>query len=162
MREIHVLNRVLRLTPDGYRLEADPRHAEAVVRDLGLVGAKFFKLPGSKEEKRKHFAVGDHVLTLRADELAPIWKESRAPQAFDGFTLIGDKPATSIQNRFEALTSDDMREEVEESPTMQIPIAEFIKPSRNNLKKTRYMINQKMKRYPGCIDGCKCEEPERE
>ena len=57
-REIRVLNRVLRLTPAGYRLEADPRHAEAAIRDLGLTGAKSSKLPGTKEEKRKHGEVG--------------------------------------------------------------------------------------------------------
>ena len=57
--EIRVLNRVLRRTPVGYRLEADPRHAEAVIRDLGLVGAKASKLPGSKEEKKRHGEIGE-------------------------------------------------------------------------------------------------------
>ena len=54
LSEIRVLNRILRRTPEGYRLEADPRHAEAVIRDLGLRGAKASKLPGTKDEKRKH------------------------------------------------------------------------------------------------------------
>ena len=57
--EIRVLNRVLRRTADGYRVEADPRHAEAVIRDLGLAGAKGGRLPGTKEEKRKHSEVSN-------------------------------------------------------------------------------------------------------
>ena len=39
-KEIRVLNRVISLTDKGYRLEVDPRHAEHVMRDLGLEGAK--------------------------------------------------------------------------------------------------------------------------
>ena len=74
LSEIRVLNRVLRRTDAGYRLEADPRHAEAVIRDLGLIGAKGSKLPGSKEEKRRHSEVGSHedvdVSVLSAEHTA--------------------------------------------------------------------------------------------
>ena len=37
----------------GFTLEADPRHAELVVRDLGLEGIKLSKRPGSKEEHKR-------------------------------------------------------------------------------------------------------------
>ena len=57
--EICVLNRVLRRTADGYRVKADPRHAEAVVHDLGLAGAKGGRLLGTKEEKLKHSEVSN-------------------------------------------------------------------------------------------------------
>ena len=89
LREIRVLNRVLRLTAAGYRLEADPRHAEAVVRDLGLVGAKSSKLPGSKEEKRKHSEVGDGIAT-GVDGLAPI---TVAAVCTEGLAPIATVPA---------------------------------------------------------------------
>ena len=48
-----MLNRVIKRDDHGFTLEADPRHAEIVVRDIGLVGAKASKLPGSKEEHRR-------------------------------------------------------------------------------------------------------------
>ena len=49
VREIRVLNKIVRYTDAGIELEADPRHAEIVVRDLGLTGGKISKVPGSKE-----------------------------------------------------------------------------------------------------------------
>ena len=51
--EIRVLNRVIRRDDHGYTLEADPRHAEIVIRDLGLEGVKISKLPGSQEEHKR-------------------------------------------------------------------------------------------------------------
>ena len=53
LKEIRVLNRVVRRDDRGYSLEADPRHSEIVVRDLVLEGSKHSKLPGSKEEHKK-------------------------------------------------------------------------------------------------------------
>ena len=79
------MNGVLRLTDEGYRLEADPRHAEAVIRDLGLSGAKSSKLLGSKDEKRKHASVGEVNVLASVDGLAPI----SAPAVF------GHKPGRS-------------------------------------------------------------------
>ena len=38
------------MTSEGIELEADPRHAELVVKDLGLEGAKASPVPGSKDE----------------------------------------------------------------------------------------------------------------
>ena len=59
-RELRVLNRVIRLDEKGYRLEADPRHAEQVIRDLGLEGASGSRLPGSKD-CRSPIADGDDI-----------------------------------------------------------------------------------------------------
>ena len=53
LSEIRVLNRVIRRDGQGLTLEADPRHAEIVVRDLCLENAKPSKLPGSKEEHKR-------------------------------------------------------------------------------------------------------------
>ena len=52
-KEIRVLNRVIRRSELGYTLEADPRHAEIVVKDLKLEHAKPSRLPGSKEEHKR-------------------------------------------------------------------------------------------------------------
>ena len=48
--EIRVLNRIIRRTTTGYKIEADPGHAERVVQELGLEGSKGTRLPGSKAE----------------------------------------------------------------------------------------------------------------
>ena len=52
-KELRVLNRIIRLDSNGYKLEADPRHSEHVIRDLGLEGAKGSRLPGSKDDRGK-------------------------------------------------------------------------------------------------------------
>ena len=39
VREIRILNRILRLTQDGLRYEADPRHAELLVKALDLTNS---------------------------------------------------------------------------------------------------------------------------
>ncbi len=51
-KEIRVLNKVIRLTEQGLELEADPRHAELVVRALGLEAAKPSPTPGTKATKK--------------------------------------------------------------------------------------------------------------
>ena len=52
-KEIRVLNKVIRHTDEGLELEADPRHAEIVMRDLDVSGSKVCKTPGAKTEPRK-------------------------------------------------------------------------------------------------------------
>ena len=52
-KEIRVLNKVLRYTPTGLEIEADPRHAERIIRDLKLANAKPSKVPGSKADTTK-------------------------------------------------------------------------------------------------------------
>ena len=49
--ELRILNKVVRLTDVGVELEADPRHVELTVRDLGLEQAKASSVPGAKESK---------------------------------------------------------------------------------------------------------------
>ena len=51
-KEVRVLNKVIRCTDAGIELEADPRHAELVVRELGLESSRTSKTPGVKEDVR--------------------------------------------------------------------------------------------------------------
>ena len=51
--EIRVVIWVIRRDDSGFKLEAGPRHAEIVIRDLGLEGARSSKLPGFKEEHKR-------------------------------------------------------------------------------------------------------------
>jgi hypothetical protein len=60
-REVRILNRVLRWEEKGICWEADPRHAELVVRQLGLETASTVTTPGSKEEHR-------HEVQLREED----------------------------------------------------------------------------------------------
>ena len=48
-----ILNRIVRWTPQGLELEADPRHAELVIQQLNLQGATPLSSPGveGKDEK---------------------------------------------------------------------------------------------------------------
>ena len=39
VQEVRILNKVIRRTDEGIELEADPRHAEIVAKELGLVDA---------------------------------------------------------------------------------------------------------------------------
>ena len=49
-KTIRVLNRVLSWCQDGIRYEADQRHADIVVEELGLKDAKEVSTPGTKED----------------------------------------------------------------------------------------------------------------
>jgi len=63
--EIRVLNRVLTWNSWGIGYEADPRHAEIVIRELGLSEGKSVTTPGSKDENAKVYTEnGEDVTTL--------------------------------------------------------------------------------------------------
>ena len=50
LQQVRVLNRVLTWTKDGISYEADPRHAEIVIDELGLKDANGVATLGAKEE----------------------------------------------------------------------------------------------------------------
>ena len=49
-REVRILNRVIRWTPEGFECKPDRRHAEIAICELGLEGARAATTPGTKEE----------------------------------------------------------------------------------------------------------------
>ena len=49
-QQVRILNRVMTWTPEGIQYEADQRHAEIIIGELGLEGAKALTTPGSREE----------------------------------------------------------------------------------------------------------------
>ena len=51
--EVRLLNRILRWEDRGISWEPDPRHAELIVQQLELQGAKAVVSPGSKDEEKK-------------------------------------------------------------------------------------------------------------
>ena len=50
--EIRILNKVVRETAEGIELEADPRHVEIAIRELGIENCKAAATPGCKESNR--------------------------------------------------------------------------------------------------------------
>ena len=46
LQETRVLNRIIRWTQKGWEYEADQRHAELIVREMGMENAKSVKTPG--------------------------------------------------------------------------------------------------------------------
>ena len=48
MKEIRVLNRIVRINQHGLRYEADPRHAELLAKSMGLIDCKPVATPGVK------------------------------------------------------------------------------------------------------------------
>ena len=70
-REERVLNRVISVGPEGWQYEPDQRHAELIIRGLGLEGAHSVKTPGEapkpwmeKEDEEK--VTGREVTMFRA------------------------------------------------------------------------------------------------
>ena len=51
-KQIKVLNRILTWESKGVKYEADPRHAEILIKELGMEDARGVKTPGTKEEGR--------------------------------------------------------------------------------------------------------------
>ena len=51
-QEIYIRNRVVRWTDAGIGRKADQRHAENVVREMGLEGAKAAPTAGTREEQK--------------------------------------------------------------------------------------------------------------
>jgi hypothetical protein len=103
LKELRILNRVIRWTPTGLKYEADPRHAEIVVR--GVAGAeralstpgtssKDFESPGEEDELPERtarlfrsFAARANYLALDRPDLSQATKElcrrMSAPRAAD-------------------------------------------------------------------------------
>ena len=53
LQELRILNRVITWTADGLSYEADQRHSELIIADLGLTTAKPVTSPGTKEDAEK-------------------------------------------------------------------------------------------------------------
>ena len=50
MHEGKVLNMIVRYTDQGWQLEADPRHSELIIKQLGVGGGKSVKTPGMDDD----------------------------------------------------------------------------------------------------------------
>ena len=55
LKEIRVLNKVLRITYEGLTYEADPRHVELLARSLGLAGTRLNTTLGGQVKRMQHW-----------------------------------------------------------------------------------------------------------
>ena len=53
VKQLKFLNRIVTWEAEGVTWEPDPRHAELIIDQLGLQGAKPLNLPGVREETRR-------------------------------------------------------------------------------------------------------------
>ena len=58
-REIKILNRIVRATPEGWEYEADQRHGEILVKELGVEGCAGVGSPGEEEKKHEQRVSGN-------------------------------------------------------------------------------------------------------
>ena len=49
---MRILNRIVRWTDAGLRIEADPRHVEILIKEMGLGEANAVKTPGVKDREK--------------------------------------------------------------------------------------------------------------
>ena len=82
VQQVRVLNRVLTWTQDGLVYEADQRHAEILIRELGLENGKPVATPGAREDIGKASAVAadekGNVVTVDEDGENPLLKDGEA------------------------------------------------------------------------------------
>ena len=81
-QEVKILNRIIRWEKGGIAYEADQRHAELVIRELGLQNAKPVSTPGTKEDTAAGSApTGGMCLTVEENsELLPAHEASKYRQ----------------------------------------------------------------------------------
>ena len=61
LQETRVLNRIIRWTSRGWEYEADQRHAELIVKEMGMEDAKSVKTPGEDVPAWKLDAEEDYL-----------------------------------------------------------------------------------------------------
>ena len=87
---IKVLNKILRYAEEGLELEADPRHAEMVIRDLGLEGGKLSKIPGTKAD------VAKRRKEVEAVDAVDVQVSITPPKLTEGSETCRNKPVGNV------------------------------------------------------------------
>ena len=82
LKTMKILNRIVTLTPEGLIYESDPRHAELMVRNLGLGDSKGVGTPGVKHPDISDEAPKDNGTDPWDDEP---WRDSKP----DGYSKVG-------------------------------------------------------------------------
>ena len=97
VQEICVFNKIVRGTPEGIELEADPRHAEIVIKELGMQGANEIKLPGAKDKSQARKEGQDSALAGTGG-----LEEAEGNQDDEEFEELSTAEAARVDIRFAA------------------------------------------------------------
>ena len=93
------------------------------------------------------------------DEFTPIRHPSRVLQSFDELAPIGDKSDACTSNRYSVLAGTEDKT----SGMTEVPIREFIRPpTKRQERRFKETAKKFAKTYVQCINGCKCEDQDRE
>ena len=112
--EVRILNKIVRHTKEGIELEADPRHAEVVVKELEIQNAKASTVPGVKENSK--------TVSAKAHEEVQEEKMSAATKARIELRGI-DSVQTARESAGDAIWSDeDLRHDGEDDVTEEEPL----------------------------------------
>ena len=80
LKEMRVLNRIVRINKEGLLYEADPRHAELLIKSFNLEACKSVVTPGVKTYAEDEGQPGDDAsVPMSLDELIKLVKAQRKP-----------------------------------------------------------------------------------
>ena len=83
LKEMRLLNRIIRVVPEGLTYEADPRHVELLVRSLGLEDCRKVSTPGVKPQLEVELEGADDTIDNVIASLCPTRSRSACVK-FDG------------------------------------------------------------------------------
>ncbi|MBN71658.1 MAG: hypothetical protein CME32_20555 [Gimesia sp.] len=123
VHEVRILNKIVRRTTTGVEMEADPRHAELVIKDLGLANAKPSPVPGAKGQRKRADAESktehcEEIQVLYEDEVVSHeepksrkqrlnWQGQRnARTVLSAETPVEDGPILEMTDEDERLSED--------------------------------------------------------
>ena len=106
LKTMRILNRIVTLTPEGLIYESDPRHAELMVRNLGIGGSKGAGPPGAKLPDISDEAPKDNGTDPWDDEP---WRDSK-PDGYSEVGTVGDGDADDKKSCGNLLDSHEKRE----------------------------------------------------
>ena len=109
-REVRILNRAISWQDNGITYEADPRHAEIIIGELDLRGAKPVATPGTRDEAGKSGPPQVHTAsttTLRFHPEQKFYQESR--HGFEDGDANGFIYPTGLDQDEELLNSADAK-----------------------------------------------------
>ena len=93
--EIRVLNEIIRVTAGGLKLKADPRHAELVIKELGVENSKPTRTPGVKCSHKKPTGIDVDIVE---DEEAQV-VEREGDSSVGDCTLSGFELEDAVRRR---------------------------------------------------------------
>ena len=110
-QEVRILNRVVRITPNGVVYEADPRHHELLTRSLGLEGGTSVLTPGVKPTETEQYTFKGELNAHEGPVMDVTGRVSHASMDSSGIvTLASDDGTDTVR----ATALDDLM-----SATMQ-------------------------------------------